>query len=129
MTVGGVVMAAGWETRLAQESHGRRQAAMDHAADTARRLCPVDTGALVATIEGEADPASMQDRLSAGDAVVDYAATVEFGGRPHQIRSHGSYSLRNAETGESFGRVVNHPGTPAQPYLRPGIASIGGFTG
>lgn len=121
-------MAAGWEQRLAEDSHGRREAAINHAADTARRLCPVDTGALISTIEGEADRSSMDCRLSAGDAVVDYAAVVELGGRPHQITSHGNYPLRDG-AGHVFGRTVQHPGTPAQPYLRPGVASIGGFTG
>lgn len=121
-------MAAGWQQRLAEDSHGRREAAINHAADTARRLCPVDTGALISTIEGEADRSSMDCRLSAGDAVVDYAAVVEVGGRPHQITSHGAYPLRDGE-GRVFGRTVQHPGTPAQPYLRPGVASIGGFSG
>jgi hypothetical protein len=121
-------MAAGWQQRLAEDSHGRREAAINHAADTARRLCPVDTGALISTIEGEADRSSMDCRLSAGDAVTDYAAVVELGGRPHQITSHGAYPLRDGE-GRVFGRTVQHPGTPAQPYLRPGAASIGGFAG
>ena len=128
-------MAAGWQQRLAEDSHGRREAAINHAADTARRLCPVDTGALISTIEGEADRSSMDCRLSAGDAVVDYAAVVELGGRPHTITAHGGFLKFPAFAGNDgsggfvFARSVRHPGTPAQPYLRPGVASIGGFTG
>jgi len=119
-------MAAGWQLALARESHPARQRAMDTAEDAAKRLCPVDTGALRETITGEADRESMSGRLSAGDGVVDYAAVVELGGRPHKITSHGNYPLRNSRTGEVFGRSVDHPGTPAQPYLRPGVAAIGG---
>lgn len=120
-------MAAGWRQALAAESHPRRQAAIRHAERTAQRLCPVDTGALASTIEGEASPTSMDSRLSAGNRQVDYAAVVELGGAPHRIVSHGPWPLRNKETGQVFGRAVNHPGTPAQPYLRPGVESMGTF--
>ena len=120
-------MAAGWQQALAVESHPVRLAAIHHAQDTAARVCPKDTGALAESIVGEALAESMDCRLSAGDQQIDYAAVVELGGRPHEIRSHGDYPLRNRETGQVFGRVVHHPGTPAQPYLRPGVMSIGGF--
>lgn len=123
-----VVMAADWHLRLAQESHRVRLAAMRHAEGTAQRVCPVDTGDLVASIEGEADRDTMSCRLSAGGGHVNYAAVVELGGRPHEIRSHGDYPLRSKD-GRVFGKVVHHPGTPAQPYLRPGVSSIAGFRG
>lgn len=121
-----VVMAPGWERALARDSHAARLGAIRHAEQTAQRVCPVDTGDLKATITGEADTESMVCRLSAGDEAVDYAAVVEVGGRPHRITSHGNYPLRDGE-GHVFGRVVDHPGTPAQPYLRPGVMSIGGY--
>lgn len=46
---------------------------------------------------------------------------VEFGTRPHTIRSTGDWPLRNARTGDVFGPEVQHPGTEAQPFLRPGM--------
>lgn len=46
---------------------------------------------------------------------------VEYGTRPHVIESHGPWPLRNRITGEVFGRRVNHPGTDAQPFLRPAL--------
>lgn len=46
---------------------------------------------------------------------------IEVGTRPHVIESHGDYPLRNRETGQVFGRKVNHPGTEAQPHLRPAL--------
>lgn len=122
-----VVLAADWEKKLAIASLPARSAAMARAEASARRLCPVRTGALADSIVGQALTESMDCRLSAGDQQIDYAAVVELGGRPHEIRSHGDYPLRNRETGQVFGRVVHHPGTPAQPYLRPGVMSIGGF--
>lgn len=46
---------------------------------------------------------------------------TEVGTAPHEIRSKGDYPLRNAKTGQVFGRKVNHPGTEAQPHLRPAL--------
>ncbi len=46
---------------------------------------------------------------------------VEVGTAPHVIRSKGDYPLRNAATGQVFGREVQHPGTEAQPHLRPAL--------
>lgn len=123
-----VVMAPGWERALARDSLPARSGAIRHAESTAQRVCPVDTGALAATVTGEASPDTMACRLSAGGDGVDYATVVELGGRPHRITSHGAYPLRDAD-GHVFGRTVNHPGTPAQPYLRPGVMSIGGYRG
>lgn len=54
---------------------------------------------------------------------VDYALPVELGSRPHVIRSKGDYPLRGAD-GTVYGREVNHPGTPAQPFLRPAVEAI-----
>ena len=45
---------------------------------------------------------------------------TEVGTRPHVIESHGPYPLRSAD-GRVFGRRVNHPGTTAQPHLRPAL--------
>lgn len=59
-------------------------------------------------------------------ALADYALFVEVGTRPHVIESHGDYPLRNARTGQVFGRRVNHPGTAAQPFLRPALDDIRG---
>ena len=61
--------------------------------DDARRLVPVDTGALRGTIRSTVDADTGTIVVSAGDATVDYAAHVEYG------TSRG----------------------PAQPYLRPAV--------
>lgn len=92
-------------------------------ANDARAECPVDSGDLVASIRtrypgklhgqvvvGGSRPGLLVDR-------VDYWAAVEYGSRPHTIRSHGRWSLRSDDH-EYFGRVVHHPGTRAQPFMR-----------
>lgn len=58
------------------------------------------------------------------DPDLDYAVPVEVGTGPHTIESHGDYPLRDRQ-GNVFGRSVEHPGTPAQPYLRPALIEDG----
>lgn len=53
-----------------------------------------------------------------------YPLDVELGSRPHLIESKGDYPLRNPKTGQVFGRSVNHPGTEAQPFIRPSLDVI-----
>ena len=82
----------------------------------AKRLCPVKTGKLKRSIK----------RFKAGrtwyvSVGTDYWAHVEYGTRPHVIRSKGPWPLRNLETGQVFGPVVHHPGTAAQSFMRPAI--------
>lgn len=96
---------------------------LDDVEDDATHMCPVDTGALVSTIHKDHDGRALHGKVWTGDIGrgIDYWASVEYGSRPHIIRSHGNYPLRNRETGQVFGRVVHHPGTPAQPYMRPAV--------
>jgi len=52
---------------------------------------------------------------------VDYAPPVEYGTAPHTIT--GDPLAFPGENGETvFATSVDHPGTPAQPHVRPGIA-------
>ncbi len=96
-------------------------------ADDARSRCPVDSGDLVSTIRTHYPGGQVGHVIVGGTnagtltANVNYWAHVEYGTRPHTIRSHGPWSLHNAETGEYFGRVVHHPGTQAQPFMRPAM--------
>ena len=55
-----------------------------------------------------------------------YGLAQEVGTAPHVIASHGNYPLRNARTGQVFGPIVNHPGTAAQPHIRPALEDLRG---
>lgn len=57
------------------------------------------------------------------EAHADYSIYVEVGTGPHDIVSHGNYPLRNKK-GQVFGKKVHHPGTQAQPFLRPAVDII-----
>lgn len=92
----------------------RHQIAREVARD-ARRLAPVDSGDLADSIEWI--PGAETD-LIVCDA--PYWAHVEYGTDPHVIRVRNKKVLRSKE-GVFFGKEVNHPGTPAQPFLRPAM--------
>lgn len=95
---------------------GRRYRATvtEDVGDAARRRCPVDEGDLRASITAYPE----QGIVTVG---TDHWYPTEFGSAPHIIRSTGSWSLHNAETGQHFGREVHHPGTPSQPFMRPAL--------
>jgi HK97 gp10 family phage protein len=80
----------------------------------AKQRTPVDTGNLKRSIS--VDIAA--DELSAKIFTdVEYAASVEFGSAPHKIEVKNASVLSD---GSNFlGKEVNHPGTPAQPFLFP----------
>jgi hypothetical protein len=51
----------------------------------------------------------------------EYAADVEFGTRPHVIYPKEKKALKfKKDSKEVFATKVKHPGTPAQPFFRPG---------
>lgn len=90
----------------------------------ARHACPVDTGHLAESITHEVDGATA--RIGSN---VKYAAIVELGAGPHIIRVRNARVLANRETGQVFGPVVHHPGTPAQPHLAPALFRERGAAG
>ena len=94
----------------------------EEVADDVRAGCPVDSGDLVSTVATRY-PGKLNGVVKVGGSGplahnVDYWADVEFGTPPHEIVSHGPWSLHNAETGDYFGRRVWHPGQQAQPFMR-----------
>lgn len=92
----------------------------------ARRYCVVKTGALQDSIENHMDGEELIISATGGDDGETYAVYVEMGTRPHVIRSHGDYPLRNRETGQVFGPVVHHPGSRPYPFLRPALYTFRG---
>ena len=83
--------------------------------DAAKRNVPVDSGDLQEDIDYEI----VSDTEARIGSDLDYAASVELGSRPHIIRARAGGVLTDGS--EFFGPEVNHPGTPAQPYLRPAL--------
>lgn len=63
----------------------------------------------------------VSDRQLTGAVIsnAEYSAAVEKGTKPHVIRPIKKKVLANPETGEIFGKKVDHPGTRAQPFMFP----------
>lgn len=76
---------------------------LDDCLPDARRNAPVDSGDLFLSIGVDHSAGTLF-------ADTDYAAAVELGASPHEIPN-------------AWGRgiTVEHPGTKAQPYLRPAV--------
>lgn len=93
----------------------------------AKRLCPVSpdgsgqnpSGHLRSSIGRRTGEDGTSIYVEWGTSV-DYWPYVEYSTRPHIIRSHGDYPLRDKH-GRVFGQEVHHPGTEAQPFLVPSL--------
>ena len=57
----------------------------------------------------------------------DYGIFVHEGTRPHTIRAINKKVLANKRTGQFFGKVVKHPGTRANPFLKRAVDKNAGF--
>ncbi|MFD8667079.1 HK97 gp10 family phage protein [Streptomyces microflavus] len=85
----------------------------------ARRRAPVDTGRLRSSIVSRAEGAGRSLGYVVGTNV-NYAAAVEYGTAPHVIVPKNGKALYWPGARHPVARV-NHPGTRAQPFLRPAI--------
>jgi len=104
-----------------------------HGVAEAKLLVPRKTGNLARTIRPGAVSRDRAEIKAGGTRLVGYAGAVELGTRAHVIRPRkakvlawgGSRrltgSLRSGSKPTHFARKVNHPGTRAKPYLRPGL--------
>lgn len=86
---------------------------------TAKELVPVDSGTLRTSIASEVQQIATNVVKGFVGSNVPYADDVEFGTSSHTITGD---PLAWEEGGEThFATSVDHPGTEAQPYLRPAI--------
>lgn len=93
-----------------------RDLALDAIGEQKRRA-PVKTGNLRRSIHLGRVTARSAETI----AGANYAAFVEFGTKPHEIRPRTKRVLRWKSGGSyRYARRVQHPGTRAQPYMIPG---------
>ena len=107
----------------------------------AKTLAPVDTGQLRGSItyvtdtgaRGQVDNGAKQldGKPKKGEAwagtASDHAVFVEFGTKPHKIQPKNANELafKGKDGSTVIRKSVNHPGTVAQPFLRPAGLSVG----
>lgn len=89
----------------------------DAVRDDAQRGAPRKSGDLADDIRVE----KVNDFHRQIGSDLKYAAAQELGAQPHTIRVRSKKVLANQAEGKIFGKVVNHPGNPAHPYLRPAL--------
>ncbi|WP_405554336.1 HK97 gp10 family phage protein [Streptomyces sp. NBC_01171] len=85
----------------------------------ARRRAPVDTGRLRSSIVSRAEGSGRSLGYVIGSNV-NYASAVEYGTAPHVIKPKHKKALYWPGAAHPVAQV-NHPGTRAQPFLRPAI--------
>ena len=115
------------------------------AESAAKALCPTETGQLRESIMAEPVAVDTEGMHQDVGAHADHALAVELGSRPHRIYPRsadgalvfwwpkvgattvvpaggGQHTGRQADGSFKIGKgYVDHPGTHAQPYLRPAI--------
>jgi hypothetical protein len=116
-----IVPDPGWEREADKAAIPRLNRLLDAVYKDVLRLVPEDTEALKLSVRKVPARVRPVARVKVGGPGLEYWADQEYGTDPHVIESTGKWPLRNKETGEVFGRVVNHPGNEAQPYLRPAL--------
>jgi hypothetical protein len=110
-----VVLTPGWEQRIEGAIEDYLEKVAGEIEVDAKAGCPVDTGHLKESIEHEVD--GLTARIGSN---VSYAAYVEEGTRAHEIRPKTAGALFWPGAAHPVG-VVHHPGTRAEPYLRPAL--------
>jgi len=111
-----------------REFESRLPGAIDDGVETTAREVESDTSKNAPKDTGRLANSYESNRIGLGKwevgTDVEYARPVEFGSEPHLITPNGDYPLRffwekiGAEVALNY---VNHPGTPAQPHLRPAL--------
>jgi HK97 gp10 family phage protein len=80
---------------------------------------PVDTGRLRTSLRIQVDP----NRVTIGpdENIAPYGGYVEFGTKPHDIRpkTPGGVLVFKMNGRTVYTKKVRHPGTKAQPFVRP----------
>jgi HK97 gp10 family phage protein len=85
----------------------------------ARRRAPVDTGRLRSSIVSRAENSGRKVGYVVGTNV-NYAAAVEYGTAPHRIYPRNKKALYWPGARHPVA-YVDHPGTRAQPFMRPAV--------
>jgi HK97 gp10 family phage protein len=80
---------------------------------------PVDTGKLRGSLGIRVHTDSVV--IGPNESIAPYAGYVEFGTRPHEIRPKNpkGYLVFKMNGKTVYTRLVHHPGTQPQPYVRP----------
>lgn len=133
-----VVFGAGWAGLVIQSAGPALDAAAAIVEDGQRRRIPVSADGShgrpagyardrIHTERGRDAQGPYRDVGSDAETPdgFSYPLALELGTAPHVIESKGDYPLRS-NTGQVFGRRVNHPGTRPYPWCRAALQDLAG---
>ncbi|MGW1174555.1 HK97 gp10 family phage protein [Kitasatospora sp. NPDC002543] len=106
--------------RLSGAAREATERAANDMVNHAKSLCAVDTGRLRSSIVAVPSGGRLRFSVTIGTNVT-YATDVEYGTAPHVIVPKDKKALFWPGARHPVARV-NHPGTRAQPFMRPAIA-------
>lgn len=106
--------------RLTGASREATRRAANDMVNHAKSLAPVDTGRLRSSVVAIPQGGRWTFTVTIGTNV-EYAADVEYGTAPHVIVPKDRKALWWPGAAHPVARV-NHPGTRAQPFMRPAVA-------
>lgn len=98
----------------------------------ARRLVPEDSGTLKKAINVRTKQFRNRSgfhfyiAVDRGGSVKNdgwYAHFIEYGTQPHQVIPKAAQALKLSASGDVVRNIANHPGTRAQPFMRPAFES------
>lgn len=115
-----LVIEPGWHDALNAGLLPRIDHMVDDIADDASRYAPYDTGRL----ESEIDARRIDDTAWRVHSHAPYTLWVEYSTRAHEIKARpgGLLVWTDPISGAKFSaKRVWHPGTTAQPFLRPAL--------
>ena len=109
------VSPIGW-AEIDEASSRQVDSVLDDVLSDARSFVPRDTGELADSLEKDFVEGDLEGYVKVGTS---HWAPNEFGSRAHTIRIKDKKVL--AGDGAVYGKEVQHPGTPAQPFMRPAL--------
>lgn len=119
-----IEITPGWHDALDAELLPRMDRMVDDIADDAARYAPYDTGLL----ESHIDARRVDDTLWRVHSHAPYTLWVEYPTRAHEIKARrpgGFLVWTDPISGAKFAaKRVWHPGTTAQPFLRPALFQV-----
>lgn len=117
---GFVVESPVWRLELQADTQDDLVRIVEDIADDARRACPVDNSDLHDSIETAYDPGIGYVHVG-----TDHWIPTEYGSPAHEIKARnprGALAFFWLKAGvHVVVKSVQHPGTPAQPFMRPAL--------
>jgi hypothetical protein len=121
---------SGFESSLSSHLSQISKAALDEAHKAAYEIrnqavarTPVNSGALRSAWQVRNKRTSVYYEATIYNNT-KYAKSIEYGTKPRTITAKNKKVLANKKTGQVFGKSVRHPGSKAQPMLRPAVKSV-----